>query len=117
MRLLLILLIPAFILTGCSSKTNSKETSTEVSLAKENLTQVNLDVKGMTCEGCENTVVAGIKKLEGIQEGMGASLAYLEAIDLEVSAERKEEIKESLLKYCKHDTEAMVRLVALFANS
>jgi copper chaperone CopZ len=75
MRLLLILLIPAFILTGCSSKTNSKETSTEVSLAKENLTQVNLDVKGMTCEGCENTVVAGIKKLEGIQEATASHTA------------------------------------------
>ena len=68
MRLLLILLIPAFILTGCSSKTNSKETSTEVSLAKENLTQVNLDVKGMTCEGCENAIKAGVETLPGIAE-------------------------------------------------
>jgi hypothetical protein len=56
-------------------------------------------------------------KLEGIQEGLGASLAYLEAIDLDVTAERKEEIRKSLLKYCKHDTEAMVRLVAYFANN
>ncbi len=56
-------------------------------------------------------------KLEGIQEGMGASVAYLEAIDPETSAERKEEIREELLKYCKHDTEAMVRLVAFFSNS
>ena len=56
-------------------------------------------------------------KLEGIQEGMGASVAYLEASDPETSAERKEEIREELLKYCKHDTEAMVRLVAFFSNS
>ena len=68
MSLLLFLLIPVFIFAGCSSKTDSKESSTEVSLTKENLTQVNLDVKGMTCEGCENTVIAGIKKLEGFQE-------------------------------------------------
>jgi hypothetical protein len=55
-------------------------------------------------------------KLEGIQEGMGASSAYIEAIDPQTSAERKEQIREELLKYCKHDTEAMVRLVACFAG-
>jgi hypothetical protein len=55
-------------------------------------------------------------KLEGIQEGMGASSAYIEAIDSQTSAERKEQIREELLKYCKHDTEAMVRLVAFFAG-
>jgi hypothetical protein len=55
--------------------------------------------------------------LEGIQEGMAASAAYLEAVDPETSAARKEEIREELLKYCKHDTEAMVRLVAFFAKN
>ena len=55
-------------------------------------------------------------QLEGIQEGMGASAAYLEAIDPETSAERKEQIREELLKYCKHDTEAMVRLVEFFGK-
>jgi len=55
-------------------------------------------------------------KLEGIQEGTAASSAYLEAIDPGTGADRKEEIREELLKYCKHDTEAMVRLVAFFSN-
>jgi hypothetical protein len=52
--------------------------------------------------------------LEGIQEGTGASRAYLEAIRPDTSAERREEIRRNLLKYCKHDTEAMVRLVRFF---
>ncbi len=56
-------------------------------------------------------------KLEGIQEGTQASAAYLEAIDPETSAEQKEELRNNLLKYCKHDTEAMVRLVHFFAGS
>ena len=54
-------------------------------------------------------------QLEGIQEGMAASAAYLEAINPRTSDERKEEIRGELLKYCKHDTEAMVRLVHFFA--
>jgi len=55
--------------------------------------------------------------LEGIQEGTEASRAYLEAIHPEASAERREEIRRNLLKYCKHDTEAMVRLVRFFGGS
>jgi hypothetical protein len=55
--------------------------------------------------------------LEGIAEGTEASAAYVEAIHTETSAERKEEIRLSLLKYCKHDTEAMVRLVHFFEQS
>ena len=52
--------------------------------------------------------------LEGIAEGTEASAAYMEAIHPDTSVERKEEIRLSLLKYCKHDTEAMVRLVHFF---
>jgi hypothetical protein len=55
--------------------------------------------------------------LEGIAEGMEASSAYLEAIHPDVEDERKEEIRASLLKYCKHDTEAMVTLVHFFEQS
>jgi len=55
-------------------------------------------------------------RLEGIQEGTAASAAYQEAIDPGTSEQRKEEIRSELLKYCKHDTEAMVRLVHFFAN-
>jgi len=56
-------------------------------------------------------------QLEGIQEGMGASLAYLEAIDPQTNEANREEIHKSLLKYCKHDTEAMVQLVHFFAGN
>ena len=56
-------------------------------------------------------------KLEGIQEGMAASAAYLEAIHPNSSAEKREEIRENLLQYCKHDTEAMVRLVHFFEKA
>jgi hypothetical protein len=55
-------------------------------------------------------------KLEGIQLGTEASSAYLEAIHPETPGQRKEEIRKNLLKYCKHDTEAMVKLVAFFAS-
>jgi Domain of unknown function(DUF2779) len=54
--------------------------------------------------------------LEGIKEGMAASEGYLEAIDPATSEERKAELAEQLLRYCKFDTEAMVEIVRCFAG-
>jgi len=56
-------------------------------------------------------------QLQGIQEGTEASAAYLEAINPSTDDARKEQIRAELLKYCKHDTEAMVRLVAFMGSS
>ena len=49
--------------------------------------------------------------LEGVQDGMMAQQAYLEIIHPDTLHERKWALTESLLKYCKLDTYAMVKLV------
>ena len=54
--------------------------------------------------------------LEGISEGMGASDGYLEAIHRDTTPERKAELEEQLLRYCKFDTEAMVEIVRFFTS-
>ena len=53
--------------------------------------------------------------LEGIREGTEASSAYLEAIDTATPAARRNELRRQLLDYCRHDTDAMVRLLEFFA--
>jgi copper chaperone CopZ len=61
----------ALLSAGCSSpgsKANQDESAGEISLAEENLTEIHLSVKGMTCEGCENAITASIGKLDGIRE-------------------------------------------------
>ena len=50
-------------------------------------------------------------ELEGINEGTGASDGYLEAIHPETTPERKAELEDQLLRYCRFDTEAMVEIV------
>jgi hypothetical protein len=55
--------------------------------------------------------------LEGIREGTEASAAYLEAIHPATSPARREALRGDLLRYCRHDTEAMVRLLRFFAQS
>jgi hypothetical protein len=52
--------------------------------------------------------------LEGINEGMGASDGFLEAIHPETDPARKTELEEQLLRYCRFDTEAMVEIVRFF---
>ena len=55
-------------------------------------------------------------ELTGIAEGMAAADGYLEAIDPETSAERKAELEEQLLRYCRFDTEAMVKIVRFLTS-
>ena len=65
------------------------------------------------------TVAADMRysELEGIQEGTAASEGYLEAINPDTTAARKAELKEQLLRYCKFDTAAMVRLVEFLSKA
>jgi len=55
-------------------------------------------------------------KLEGIKEGTGASDGFIEAIQPDISAERKAELYEQLRRYCRFDTEAMVEIVRYFTR-
>lgn len=48
--------------------------------------------------------------LEGVQDGGGAQAAFTEAIAPQTSAARKKELEEQLLRYCAHDTLAMVSI-------
>ena len=49
--------------------------------------------------------------LEGISEGTAASDGFIEAIQPDVSPDRKAELDEQLRRYCRFDTEAMVEIV------
>lgn len=54
--------------------------------------------------------------LDGVQDGGMAMEAFLEAIHPNTNTERKVQIKQQLLAYCKLDTYAMVRLWQVFAG-
>jgi len=54
--------------------------------------------------------------LDGIKEGSAASDGFLEAIHPDTTPERKAELEEQLLRYCRFDTEAMVEIVRFFTT-
>ncbi|MCP5547199.1 MAG: DUF2779 domain-containing protein [Akkermansiaceae bacterium] len=55
-------------------------------------------------------------QLEGVQNGDDAQQAYLEAIHLDTTPERREEIHRQLLEYCELDTLALVRMWEVFGG-
>jgi hypothetical protein len=55
--------------------------------------------------------------LDGVQDGNMAQTAYQEAIALETTSERKEQIHQQLHEYCKLDTLAMVRIWQAFKGT
>ena len=54
--------------------------------------------------------------LDGVQDGGMAMDGFLEAIHSDTSCDRKNQIEQQLLDYCKLDTYAMVRLWQTFAG-
>jgi hypothetical protein len=65
------------------------------------------------------TIDAGIdySALDEVSDGQAAQSAYLEAIDTDTTPERRKALHESLLAYCRLDSEALVELVAFFGRS
>jgi len=56
-------------------------------------------------------------QLDGVQDGDMAVQAFMEAIAHGTTPERKKELENQLLDYCKLDTFAMVRMWQVFSGS
>lgn len=54
--------------------------------------------------------------LEGVQVGTEAGVAYIECLDSTTSHERKEQLRQQMLEYCKLDTLATVRIWQFFES-
>jgi copper chaperone CopZ len=67
MKKILMLLLAALLLAACNSKTEKNDTaaSDQEAMAAE-WVEVTLNVEGMTCDGCENAIKAGVETLDGI---------------------------------------------------
>jgi copper chaperone len=67
MKKLMMLLLAAALLTACNtSNKNTDEDSAAVEASAAEWVEVTLNVEGMTCDGCENAIKAGVESLDGI---------------------------------------------------
>lgn len=73
MKKIMCMMLLAILFWGCSGNKEKAEdiagdNTEELVIAPENLQKIKFDVGGMTCTGCENTIIKGISELEGIAE-------------------------------------------------
>ena len=62
------ILAAGVILVACNSETKTaREAATETQAVPSEWVEVVLNVDGMTCDGCENAIKAGIESLSGIE--------------------------------------------------
>ena len=61
----MMLLMAALLLTGCNTTSKKTEEAAADKLSAE-WVEVTLNVEGMTCDGCENAIKAGVESLDGI---------------------------------------------------
>jgi len=69
--LLIPLIIAAVMLAGCRGNPKTEDEAGEKAMETPSMAadwvEVVLEVDGMTCEGCENAIKAGVQNLEGIR--------------------------------------------------
>jgi len=64
MKKLIVIAFLAIIATSCSSKHGVKETAVKTATVANKT--VNLNVEGMSCTGCENTIKDAVGKVAGV---------------------------------------------------
>ena len=63
---LMVLVTASVLLIACNSNKASQEKESDASATAADWVEVVLNVDGMTCDGCENAIKAGVENLEGI---------------------------------------------------
>ena len=67
MKKIMMILIAAVLLAGCNSTSKkADETAANSEAVAAELVEVVINVDGMTCDGCENAIKAGVESLDGI---------------------------------------------------
>ena len=67
MKKLMIFLMASILMIGCNTASKKTDEAAADNPSAE-WVEVTLNVGGMTCEGCENAIKAGVESLEGIAE-------------------------------------------------
>ena len=60
-----IILISAFV-AGCAGKSSSTDNATQAKATVVANKTITLDIEGMTCSGCENTISEAVTKIAGV---------------------------------------------------
>ncbi len=98
MKKTLILLLFSLLVAACQTGSKEEQKAPADSLAPAELTSIEIQIEGMTCTGCENTVMAGIRELDGIQDVSASFEEGLAKVSFDASKTNFEAMKEKIEK-------------------
>lgn len=83
MKKILTLLFAAALFAACSSSGNKTESNTNIDVAA--IKTIQLHVTGMTCEGCENTIMTKVNEIDGVTETQASHVEELATVSFDTT--------------------------------
>ncbi|NOU60447.1 cation transporter [Marinifilum caeruleilacunae] len=97
MKKILILILAVGLFAACQSSTKkSGESEKATSSQVVDYQEMEFNVTGMTCTGCENTVVNGLKQIKGVKEVKASHKNNRVTIMVEKDKVNREEIAQKI---------------------
>lgn len=89
-------LLSVLALVACNTQQKTETTSDETSTVAAEWVEVTLEVEGMTCDGCESAINAGVEKLEGIASVESSHEEAWTKVKFDAKATSVDDIKEKI---------------------
>jgi copper chaperone len=86
----------ALMLVACNSQPKSDASELQTAPHEAEWVEVVLSVEGMTCDGCENAIKAGVESLEGIAEVESSHEEAWTKVRFDKSVTSLEEVSEKI---------------------
>lgn len=93
---LLTVAIMAFAACNRASEDTSGEQAQKADINPENVVLIDMNVEGMTCTGCENTIKSGVSELEGVVEVEASHVNAKTFVKVDTSLTSPEAISEKI---------------------
>lgn len=81
---------------ACSDTTKQNDAKTEPTSKESKVVMKTLDVKGMTCEGCEGTIVNYVTKIDGVVSSKASHVKESVIVKYDESKTTIEEIMKTI---------------------
>lgn len=111
MKKIFTFLFAAALFAACSSSGNKTESNIPTDLAA--IKTIQLHVTGMTCEGCESTIMTKVKEIDGVTESKASHVEELAIVSFDTTRTSVAEISETInsLGYTVEDEEKPVDIL------
>ncbi len=88
----------AIALSSCGGQPQPENKTGHQAAEPLEITELKLDVKGMTCEGCENAIIRSLERFDGVIETHASHEDELVTVRYDAAVLDAEQIKEGITR-------------------